>query len=57
VVSGNGIDRLRYWQRNWGCDCGASEMMRHRETCSVTPLFASVVRDVGLPINDTLWWW
>lgn len=46
----------------WGCDCGASEMERHSETCAVTPLYAQICSDVRgtianitQPIIDALW--
>ena len=27
------------------CDCGAEPLMRHSETCSVTPIYAQLVRE------------
>ena len=50
-VNGDGtpIDPLtvKWWYdlqpSGWGCDCGASEMECHSQTCAVTPLYASLV--------------
>jgi hypothetical protein len=38
--------------REDGCDCGATKMQMHSDMCTVTPIFASVVKLIGLP-----GWW
>ena len=45
-------DRLvckRKEQLDWGCDCEATPAQRHLETCSVTPIYGSVIASIGLP--------
>lgn len=33
--------------RNWDCNCGAPEVAHHSETCSVTPIYAGMIRERG----------
>jgi hypothetical protein len=35
--------------KRWGCDCDKTPACCHHDTCAVTPIYASVFRDISLP--------
>lgn len=37
----------RLQPRDWDCSCGAPETAHHSDTCSVTPIYAQMIRKLG----------